>query len=356
MQARVCQVGPLAAASANNIAVSQTPTAAGALALTGTTTLNTVANNICLSQSGTAATALLLNGALCRPRFSAPTMNVTSANVAYLPNPSLINIASRTTNIFQPDQGQYLYITSAGNDAAITWTIVGYRAGRTGYGAVFTETVAGTNTGISGTQWSYLVVLSITPSGNTASTVTVGTSGLALLDTTRRVLITSGGTDTGITFTITGHDWSGQEISEVLTGGASGTPVYSVLDYLAVDKIVTSGATASTVTVGTNGVASSQWVNLDTWAGGTVAAQCVPSGTVNYTVQLSNDDPNSYGNPIARAAVSWDGTAAGANVTNATTEQTWAGIPVGWARLLLNSNTNPGNVRMTLVQHLSVPV
>ena len=354
MQPRTCQVGPLAAPSVANIAVSQTATGAGALALTGTTTLNTVANNVCLSQAGTAATALLLNGALCRARYSAPTMNVTSANVAYIPNPSMVRTASQTTNLFESDQGQPITITSAGNDSAITFSVVGVRANPSGLNATFTETVRGTNAGISSTLWSYILILSITPSGNTAANVTVGTSGMALLDTARRVLITSAGNDSGITFTITGLDWSGQEISEVLTGG-NAAAVYSVLDYLGVLKIVVSGATASTVTVGTNGVASSQWVNLDTWAGGTVATQCVVSGTVNYTVQLSNDDPNSYGNPVARSAVTWDGTAAGSNVTNATTNQTWAGIPVGWARVLLNSNTNPGYVRMTLVQHLNAP-
>ena len=355
MQPRVVQAGPLAAPSATNIAVSQTAAAAGALALTGSTTINTVANNVCLSQSGTTGTPLLLNGSLCRAGYSAPTLNVTSANVAYTPNPNAINTASRTTNIFAPDQGQPITITSAGNDSALTWTVVGYRANPGGKNGVFTESVRGTNAGVSSTTWSYTIILSITPSGNTASTVTVGTSGLALLDTARRVLITSGGNDSGVNFTITGSDWSGQEISEVLAGGNVGA-VYSVLDYLAVLKITVSGATAGTVTVGTNGVASSQWVNLDTWAGGTIVSQAVVSGTVNYTIQVTNDDPDSYGNPIARTAVTWDGSAAGAALTNATTSQTWAGSPAAWCRVLLNSQTNPGYVRLTVVQHSNVPV
>ena len=357
MQPRVTQVGPLAAPSANNIAVAQTAAAAGTLALTGSTTINSVANNICLSQSGTAATPLLLNGALCRAQYSAPTMNLTSATVAYIPNPNANVNAARTSSLLNNAQAQYVVITSAGNDSALTWTIAGIRASAAegGVTGVFTETVRGTNASISSSLYVYAVVFSITPSGNTASTVTVGTGGLALLDTARRVLITSAGNDSGITFTITGVDWAGTTISETLTGG-NAAAVYSVLDYLGVFKIQVSGATASTVTVGTNGVASSPWVNLDTWAGGTVAAQCVVSGTANYTVQLTNDDPNSIGNPITRNAVTWDGTAAGANVANATTSQTWAGIPVGWARLLLNSNTNPGYVRMTLIQHLNVAV
>lgn len=354
MQPRVVTVGPLVAPSANNIVVSQSPTAAGALALTGTLTQNTVANNVCLSQSGTAATPLLMNGALCRAQYSAPTMNLSLANVAYIQNPNADQTKNRTTNIFSPDQGQPIYITSAGNDSAITWTVVGILAGRVGVNAVNTESVKGTNAGISGTQKDYLVVFSITPSGNTASTVTVGTSGLALLDTARRVLITSGGTDTGITFTITGLDWAGTEISEVLTGGSNGTPVFSVLDYLAVTKVVASGATASTVTVGTNGIASSQWLPFDTWAMGTAQIQCVVSGTVNYTVQTTMDDPNSYGNPVSRSAVTWDGTNGGLIAQTASGSYGFAQVPA-YIRVLLNSQTNPGSVKMTAAQHLSAP-
>ena len=356
MQSRVTQVGPLAAASANNIALSQTAAAAGQLALNGSTTVNTIANSICLSQSGTAATPLTLNGAYCRARYSAPTMNLTSATVAYIPNPNSNVTAARTSSLLSSAQAQYVTITSAGNDSALTWTIVGIRgsAAEGGVTGVFTETVSGTNASVSSTLYVYSIVISVTPSGNTAAAVTVGTGGLALLDTARRVLITSAGNDSGITFTITGVDWAGTTISETLTGG-NAAAVYSTLDYLGVVKIAVSGATASTVTVGTNGVASSPWVNLDTWANGTVVGQCVVSGTVNYTVQLTNDDPNSIGNPIARTAVTWDSGAAGASLANATTSQTWAGSPAAWCRVLLNSQTNPGYVRMTLIQHSSVP-
>ena len=352
MQPRVTQVGPLAAANATNIAVSQTLAAAGAVALTGTTTQNTVAGNICAVQSGTAATPLLLNSTLCRAQYSAPTMNLSPANVAYIPNPNSIVNASSTTSIWSPNQGQPICIRSVGNDSGITFTVVGIRAGRVFQGGTYTEVVQGSNAGLASTQYDYEVIISITPSGNTASTVRVGTCGLALLDTARRVLITSGGTDTGITFTITGLDWAGNDISEVLTGGSSGNPVYSVLDYLAVTKVVASGATASTVTVGTNGVASSPWINFDTFAMGTTAFQAVVSGTANYTVQTSNDDPNSYGNPIARAAVTWDSNYAGLTSQTVSASYGMAQTPV-WARVLMNSNTNPAYVRLTATQHLS---
>ena len=123
--------------------------------------------------------------------------------------------------------------------------------------------------------------------------------------------------------------------------------------YLGVTGIKLSGATAGTMSVGTNGVASSPWVNFDTWAAGTTSVQCVASGTVNYTIETTNDDPNSYGNPVARTAVTWDAAAGG--LINQTASGS-VGFPEVYAvmRVLLNSQTNPGYVRATFVQHASV--
>src|SRR6185312_14498003 len=329
MQPRVVQVGPLVAPTATNIALAQSPIAAGALALNGAAG-GAVANNICLSQNGTAATALIINGALKQARFAAPTSGVAGAVIAVLP-------------VISP-----IYITSAGNDNALTWAVIGMDRNN----AALSETISGANAGVSASANSYKSILSITPSGNTASTVTVGAMGLATLDTARRVLFTSSGTDTGLTISISGTDWAGVPISETLIGGSSGTPVYTVLDYLTVTHVSVSGATAGTISVGTNGVASSQWINLDTFAMGTVNIQAVASGTVNYTVETTNDDPASYGNPIARSVVTWD--AASGGLINQTLSASY-GFPQTplYMRVLLNSNTNPGYVRMTAVQHLS---
>jgi hypothetical protein len=351
MQSRATQVGPLAAPSAINIALAQSPSAAGYLALNGSTTTH-VANNICLSQNGTASTPLLLNGVLCRAQFTGPTF-APGATVAYIPDILADVNASSTTNLWSPSTGQPIYITSAGNDSAITFKVVGISTD--GFGQVITETMAGTNASVVGSQYRYRIVLSITPSGNTASTVTAGTTGFALLDTARRVLFTSSGTDTGLTITLSGRDWSGQSISETLTGGSNGTPVYSVLDYLGVTGVQLSGATAGTMSVGTNGVASSPWINMDTWAMGTCAIQCVVSGTANFTVETTNDDPNSYGNPISRVNVTWDAANGGLIGQTASASYAFPVVPA-WLRVLLNSQTNPGFVRMTAVQHSSVPI
>ena len=330
MQPRVAQVGPLAASSATKVALSQSPTAAGALALNGAAGTAT-ANNICLSQSGTASTPLLLNGALKQIRYVSPTVGVTGATIAMLPS-------------VQP-----IYLTSAGNDSSITFAVVGMDVNN----GALTETLTGTNAGVVASVNSYKAILSITPSGNTASTVTVGAMGFATLDTARNIIFTSGGNDTGVTITISGTNWAGTPISETVTG-ASGAAASTVLDYLTVTQVKVSAATATTITVGTNGVAGSQWINLDPWADGKVSGQCVVSGTVNYTVQTTNDDPNSYANPVSPSAVIWDSSFAGIPAGTGSVQFGLAEAPL-WMRVLLNSETGTGSVRMSIAQSSAVP-
>src|SRR5579864_4719534 len=108
------------------------------------------------------------------------------------------------------------------------------------------------------------IATSQTISGASAVTLNGSTvsGGVATLDTARRVLISSGGNDSSITFTVTGTQWDGQTISQTVTGSNGGT-VATNLDFLTVTKIVTSGSTASTITVGTNTVGDTPWVRID---------------------------------------------------------------------------------------------
>lgn len=173
----------------------------------------------------------------------------------------------------------------------------------------------------------------------------LASGGVATLDTPRRVRITSAGNDSGITFAIAGTNWSGAAISETLTG-ANASTADSVLDYATVTSIKTSGSTASTITVGTNGVAGSPWVRLDEYALPQVGIQIEVSGTVNYTVQQTFDDPNDLANPVAPAAVTWvnSGDSGVVNATAAAVSN-FAYAPK-WARVLLNSGSGSVTARL----------
>ena len=69
-------------------------------------------------------------------------------------------------------------------------------------------------------------------------------------DVPRCVTVTSGGNDTGITFTVRGFDKYGAAMSSLVTGGNAAT-VTTLKSFASVYQVFTSGSVASTVTVGT---------------------------------------------------------------------------------------------------------
>jgi len=186
---------------------------------------------------------------------------------------------------------------------------------------------------------------SLTINGSLAS------NGIATLDTPRRVLITSAGNDSGLIWTLTGTAKSGIFISEIFNGG-NAAAVYSALDYLTVTKISSSQATASTVTVGTNGIASSPWFRFDEWALPNATAHSEVTGTVNYTVQGTNDDPNSQSFPVSPWLVNWNDYLLGTANNTADQYLVITQVPI-WMRVLLNSGS--GSVKTTIAQMGSVP-
>lgn len=202
------------------------------------------------------------------------------------------------------------------------------------------------------------IALSQTPGAAGALTLNGSTvvNGVAVLDHARRVLITT--TDTTHTFTITGTSPTGTLLTEVVQN--SGTSVASQLDYLTVTSVVINGAATAAVTVGTNTVASTPWMRMDEWALPMLSIQCDVSGTVNYTVQSSLDDPNSPTNPVLPSAMTWVNS-PDTNAVNATAaiQTSYGGFAAAgylsplWVRVTLNSGS--GTVTATVVQAGVVP-
>lgn len=172
------------------------------------------------------------------------------------------------------------------------------------------------------------------------------TSAVVTLDTPRRVIITSASNDSARTFTVYGTSFSGQVISENITGANVGI-ASSVLDFKTVTRVYVDGNCGS-VKVGTNGVAGSRWVRLDSWANAETAIQCDVTGTVNYTLQVTMDDPNDPVSPVSVGSVTWLNT----NDTDAITAVASVFTNFDWtptfARILLNSGT--GSVTGTFAQ------
>lgn len=185
-----------------------------------------------------------------------------------------------------------------------------------------------------------------------ASNVTLNgalvSGGVATLDVPRRVLITNVGNDAAVTFTVYGTTFGGASVTEVLQG-TSGSTVASTVDFKTVTRIATSGSTSgSGITIGTNSVAGSRWLRLDSWADAQTAIQCNATGTVNYTVQVTMDDPNDPMSPVGIASVTWLNTNDGDAVTATGDVFTNFDWTPSYARILLNSGT--GSVSGTFAQ------
>lgn len=200
------------------------------------------------------------------------------------------------------------------------------------------------------------IATSQTVSGAAAVTLNgslVNGSGVAVLDNPRQILITNVGNDSGITFTVKGTSFTGGSISQTVTG-TNGSTVATTLDFATVTSITTSGSTsASGITVGTNAVAGSSWVRFDDFAPSNISIQCDVSGTVNYTVQSTLNDPNSPTNPVAISSVNWISSSDSAVVNQTATAQSNFNFSPCYARILLNGGT--GSVTATFLQSSNGP-
>lgn len=174
---------------------------------------------------------------------------------------------------------------------------------------------------------------------------TLVSGGVATLDKPRRIRFTSSGNDTGINFTIVGTNWSGAAISEVVTG-ANASTADSDLDFATISSIVASGAAAGTVSIGTNGVAGSEWVAIDPWSLPNVAIQVNVSGTLNYTIQSTLDNPNSPTDPVTPENMVWVPTNDTAAVGATASLQTNFFFVPAYVRLLINSGSGSATVQV----------
>ena len=179
---------------------------------------------------------------------------------------------------------------------------------------------------------------------------TLASGGVATLAEAQIVTITSAGNDSGITFTITGKDPDGTVISQAVTGANAGAAV-STFYFKTVTGIVTSGAVATTVTVGA--VSSNGFVSKSLRCNGQQMAikegvfVDVISGTLTYTAQYAYQQPeDTYTNSYSMDA-DWRSVDGLSAQTADGTSNTF--YKVNCFRLKVTSYTS-GTVRLTLTQ------
>lgn len=137
-----------------------------------------------------------------------------------------------------------------------------------------------------------------TPAAGGAQNLTLNgalvTGGVGVLDVQRHVIITSAGNDTGRTFTVYGVDGIGHTISEAVTG-VSGGAASTTKNFKTVTRVAVDDNTAGAVTVGTNGAMETAWYPVDRYDSYGYGFGVDITGTGNYTVQHTYDDPFPQG-------------------------------------------------------------
>lgn len=241
---------------------------------------------------------------------------------------------------------QNVYLTTADDETAVIFTVVGFDRNY----ASLVEQVAGVDTSVASTVNKFAIVTQVSANAATTGNVSVGAYGAAVLSPAGRVTITPVGDESTNSFTITGTNWNGDTISEVLAGQNAAAST-SVLDYKTVTSVVPENATAAAVEVGTAQSGGSRWMRLDSWANAQVGVQVNVSGTIDYSVEQTFDDPNSPTTPVAAADVTWL-----AGPTEITTESTAKISAFAYAPSFLRivSNSGSGTATLTAVQYNAV--
>lgn len=153
----------------------------------------------------------------------------------------------------------------------------------------------------------------------------------------RRVIITSSGDNSGISFIVTGTNASGNAVTDTFVGTAPGV-AQSNLDFVTVTRVIGSAAVTGAVTVGTNGVGSSEWYTWNYRGNSPInigySIELV-SGAVNYTVQYTHDVPYSVSTGAAVVCLALNSPVGAQSATSDSTFST----PVVATRILINSGS-----------------
>ncbi len=193
------------------------------------------------------------------------------------------------------------------------------------------------------------VALSQTPASAGALTIngSLASGGVATIAFPSRITITAAANESAKTFVVIGTDASGNVITETITGPNTATST-SLLTYKTITSIVISAAAAGAITVGNSQSGSTSSIALDPWAFPQVAIQCSVTGTVNYTVQQTLDNPNDPVNPVARVNMQWvDHPDTNLVAATATKQGNYGYAPL-YMRVVINSGS--GSVRLTVIQ------
>jgi hypothetical protein len=195
------------------------------------------------------------------------------------------------------------------------------------------------------------ISLSQTPADGDPLTINgaYASGGVATLQLPAAVTLTSGDDVSASTFTVTGTDADGNVISEDIAGPNNATTT-GLLLFATVTEILCTGGTYTTeeVSAGADdvGLGPTDWWPLDIYTPNqvtTISCNILASGTANYDVEYTNEDP--FDTSITQLAVAHPAAA----LTGATADQT-AFTTTLMRAVRVNINSGAGDLRVTVVQ------
>lgn len=109
-----------------------------------------------------------------------------------------------------------------------------------------------------------------------------------------------------------------------------------------------------TTTDATAGTTYSRPVRMDSWASAQSVVQVTVTGTVNFTVETSMDDPNDPINPVPQASMVWIN-AVDTNLVAKTANATGAFVATP-IFVRIKQTSGSGSTKMTIAQFSNVPL
>ncbi len=225
-------------------------TAGSSVMLGDTAAITTDADDVIASASGSASTAMTLNtsgkATTSDPDGIVDGFNASSNGTSAITGASLNGTLASSTTL-----NSRISITH-GSDTDSDYTIVGTDI----YGNAQTETIQVTTTTKTVGTKVFASVTSITPSGNGPSSVDIGIESTIPAMSSLVTITSTSADESGVLFTITGLDMSGNAQTEVITGPGASATVTGRLQFSAIYSVTPSANTTGNITVGVKGADS----------------------------------------------------------------------------------------------------
>lgn len=251
------------------------------------------------------------------------------------------NLTLTASKIYLSQGGQYVYVTCTDDETARTFTISGLDVN----GAGISEVISGSNISVTSTTKLFQVVTSVSVDAATADDVSVGAYSPVTFAVPCRITVTPSGDESTNTYTIKGIDVNGSAVTEVLAGDNI-TASTSVLTYKTVTSIAIANTPANAIIAGNAQSGSGRWIRMDSFANAQSAVQVDTTGSVNYTVQTSMDDPNDITDPVAQANVTWLSALDTNIVAQSSSKSGVLNATPTWVRLNLNSGSGVATIKI----------